>query len=101
MKSMSSVQKVYTCSRVLTEKDPVQMVDLPKDTATVLVQVLVPEGDSEGGKYVTTRTLDWFDLKNATNPLIVSSSMFPTSNSNVLNGNFTLSVGIIRSGVAG
>lgn len=98
---MKCVQEVFVCTKALTEQDPVQFVDLPKDTATVLVQVLVPEGDLDGGKYVTTSPNSWFKLENPTNPLMVDSSMIPTSNSSVLNGKFTLRVGIVRSGLTG
>lgn len=98
---MKCVQKVYTCSKVLTDQDPVQFVSLPRDTAQVLVQVLIPEGDLANGKYVTTNPDSWFKLESTTNPLIVSSSMIPTDNSSVSNGKFTLSIGIVRSGLTG
>ena len=93
---MNRVDRVYSCTRALTEQDPVQFVDLPQDTSAVLVQVLVPKDDNEGGRYVTSDPSNWFKLSGPSSPLVIESSIFP-DNSNVRRGNFALNIGIVRN----
>jgi len=96
---MNRVDRVYSCTQVLTEQDPVQFVDLPRDTSAILVQIIVPKDDNEGGKYVTSDPNSWYKLSAPTSPLIIDSSIFP-SNSNVMRGNFALNIGIVRNSLA-
>lgn len=96
---MNQVDRVYSCTRMLTDQDPVQFVNLPRDTSAILVQVLVPKDDNEGGRFVTSDPSSWFKLSGPTSPLIIDSSIFP-DNSNVRKGNFALNVGIVRNSIA-
>ena len=111
------VQKVGTLSKALTTSDPLWIFDLPLDTEEAWLQILVPEGQtSTGNQYVTDNPDIWISLggpsiSNPNVPLVlkggalgaivpqaqIGSSLFPSSNGAVNNGNFVMSVGVTRN----
>lgn len=111
------VQKVATTTKVYTNKDPLWNVDLPLDTEEVWIQILVPDTASfVAAQYVTSNPEQWFSLgsPNIAGPYAklvskggalgavvpqaqVSYALFPTTNTDINNGNFVMSIGVTRN----
>lgn len=111
------IEKKYSITKKLTENDPPELFDLPVDTFSIKLQILVtPENFSEviSGVHlgVTTDPNTWADLGglSITNPYVemgtfwnshnpkgkVDHTLFPDIPA-VNNGHFTLSIGITRA----
>ena len=112
----NNIQKVATITKPFTSEDPPLIIDLPNDTLSAKIQILVKPGQNSGGQYVTDDPTVWYDLGSPGpfNPYVkinqvgnsnvnqweVDYTLFPNLAA-INNGNFVMSLGVTRNSLNG